>query len=77
MVAVFASEALRGNQAGLSIGKQFGIQLWAIVITVVYTAVVSFVLLKLADTIVGLRVDRDEEIEGLDINQHGESGYNL
>jgi Amt family ammonium transporter len=43
----------------------------------VYTAVVSFVLLKVIDAIIGLRVTEEEETEGLDIALHDERGYSL
>jgi Amt family ammonium transporter len=42
-----------------------------------YTLVVSFVLYKLIDLVLGLRVSADEETEGLDIVQHNEVGYDL
>jgi len=46
-----------------------------IVATFVYTAVISYVLLKLIDKLIGLRVDKDTETEGLDIREHDERGY--
>jgi Amt family ammonium transporter len=55
----------------------FLIQLKAVVITIVYSFVVSFVLLKIVDAIVGLRVSEDEERIGLDLTQHRESGYTM
>ena len=45
--------------------------------TLVYTAVVSFVLLKITEALVGNRVSEEEEVEGLDITQHNERGYDL
>ncbi|MFT7256497.1 MAG: Amt family ammonium transporter, partial [Candidatus Azotimanducaceae bacterium] len=42
-----------------------------------YTAICTLVLLKLVDSLIGLRVSADEETEGLDINQHNERGYDL
>ena len=50
-------------------------QIIATVITWVFAAVVSFVLLKVLDVTIGLRVTPDEEEEGLDVTQHGEEGY--
>jgi Amt family ammonium transporter len=52
-------------------------QLVAVGVTVAYAAVGTFVLAKLVDKLVGLRVTRDEEQEGLDINAHGEEGYSM
>jgi ammonium transporter, Amt family len=49
------------------------IQLWGVVTTLVYGFVMSMIILKLVDLMVGLRVAPDEEREGLDITQHGES----
>jgi len=60
-----------------TMGEQVGVQLMGIVSTIIYTAVVSFVILKVVDLLLGLRVDEEEEVEGLDLNQHEESGYNL
>jgi Amt family ammonium transporter len=55
----------------------FLIQLKAVVITVVYSFIVSWVLLKLVDAFIGLRVSADEERIGLDLTQHRESGYTM
>lgn len=55
--------------------KQFWIQLESTVITMVYAFVVSFVLLKLVDFFIGLRVSEHEERVGLDLTQHAESAY--
>jgi Amt family ammonium transporter len=45
----------------------------AVVVTLVWSGVISFVLLKIIDAVIGLRVTRDQEMEGLDIVLHGES----
>ena len=50
-------------------------QIVAVVITWVLAAVVTFILLKVLDVTMGLRVKREEEIQGLDLSQHGEEGY--
>jgi Amt family ammonium transporter len=50
-------------------------QIVAVVITWVLAAVVTFILLKILDVTMGLRVKREEEIQGLDLSQHGEEGY--
>ena len=54
---------------------QFLIQLKAVLVTMVYSFVVSFVLLKLVDKFIGLRVTEHEERVGLDLTQHKEAGY--
>jgi Amt family ammonium transporter len=50
-------------------------QMTAITVTAVYSFIVSFILLKVIDKVIGLRVDGESEVTGLDISQHGESGY--
>lgn len=60
-----------------SIGGQFTVQLIGVVSTFVYTAVVSYVLLKLVDALVGLRVDDEDETIGLDLVLHDERGYDI
>jgi ammonia channel protein AmtB len=55
----------------------FGKQLLAVGVGIGYAVVGTFVLLKLVDAVVGLRVGAEEEHEGLDINLHGEEGYNM
>ena len=77
LVSVFAAEAFGGLGDEMSIGSRFGVQALAAGITIVYTGVASYVLLKLTGMVVPLRVDVAEEQEGLDISLHEESGYNL
>jgi ammonium transporter, Amt family len=48
-------------------------QLWGVLTTLIYGFIMSMIILKLVDLLVGLRVAPDEEREGLDITQHGES----
>jgi Amt family ammonium transporter len=50
-------------------------QLVAVVITWILAAVVTFVILKVLDVTMGLRVKREDEVQGLDLSQHGEEGY--
>jgi Amt family ammonium transporter len=52
-------------------------QMIAILVTAAYSFIVTVVLLKIIDKFIGLRVNDEEEIHGLDISQHGESGYTL
>jgi ammonium transporter, Amt family len=60
-----------------SIGDQLGAQAIGIVSTIVYTAIVTWLILKLVDAIIGLRVDDEEEAVGLDLALHEEKGYDL
>ncbi|WP_439579932.1 ammonium transporter [Elioraea sp.] len=69
LTGLFAVEAI-GETAG-GVGQMI-IQIQGVVVTIVYTGVVSFVLLKLVDLLVGLRVSEEDEVEGLDTALHGE-----
>jgi Amt family ammonium transporter len=60
-----------------SIGGQLTVQVTGIAATFAYTAVVSWIILKLVDAMVGLRVDADQETQGLDLVLHDERGYDL
>ncbi len=80
LTGVFCAQALGGVGFGgdiTSIGGQVWIQLIGISATVAYSGIGSYVILKAVDVVVGLRVDEDEETEGLDLSQHDERGYNL
>jgi Amt family ammonium transporter len=59
-----------------SMGGQLWVQTIGVVVTIVFTTVVTLGILKLVDALVGLRVNKEEEIEGLDIVLHEERGYN-
>jgi ammonium transporter, Amt family len=74
LTGVFAVEAIGGTPGLLEgNGGQVLTQLYGIVATIVWSAVASFILLKLIDLVIGLRVTPDEEREGLDLSLHGES----
>ncbi|MBL6902306.1 MAG: ammonium transporter, partial [Luminiphilus sp.] len=60
-----------------SMGGQLYIQFYGVVVTFVFTVIASWILLKVVDQLVGLRVDEDEETEGLDLVLHDERGYDL
>ena len=83
MAGIFCSPALgifsgNGFSDGVStIGGQLGIQLTGIAATFVYTAIVSWVLLRVVNAIVAVRVDQEDETAGLDIVLHDERGYDL
>ena len=74
LCGVFAAKAI-GDTAGLieSNPQQVLLQFYGVVITLVWTAVVTFVLLKLVGAFAPLRVSMQQELEGLDISQHGEA----
>jgi Amt family ammonium transporter len=56
--------------------KLLGIQALAVAVSLVYSFVVSYLLLKVLDKTMGLRVDKEDEVMGLDLSMHGEAGYN-
>jgi Amt family ammonium transporter len=77
LTGVFASAALGGQKEGLDIGAQVWHQFLGSALTIVYGLVVSFVILKVLDAVMGLRVSEAEEVDGLDLALHEERGYNL
>ena len=78
LCGIFVAKSLGGQglAEGITMGSQFMVQLKAVIITIVYCGVVSFILLKIIDATVGLRVSQEEETGGLDIALHDERGYN-
>ena len=70
--STFSGLGLAEGQTGVS---QFIIQLKAVLLTVVWTSFFTYLILKITSLIVSLRVDEQEEIEGLDLRSHGEKGY--
>ena len=77
LVAVLATDTFSGMGLadGMTVGSQFIVQAKSVVITVLWTAVASYIILKIAAMFGGLRVDEEAELEGLDLSQHGERGY--
>ena len=80
LTGVFATRCITGDGGveGALYGDwhQLGVQVIATLVSVVFSAVVTFVLYKIVDCLVGIRVDKRVEEEGLDIYEHGESAYN-
>ncbi|KQY61619.1 ammonia channel protein [Ensifer sp. Root142] len=74
---IFASSSLGGigYADGVTMGGQFMTQLTAVAITIIWCGVVSAILYKVVDAIVGLRVSVEAEREGLDLSSHGEAAY--
>jgi len=83
LAGVFCSTQLgifsgNGFSEGISsIGGQLMVQGTGVIATLLYTAVVTFILLKIVGSLVGLRVDEEEETQGLDLVLHDERGYDL
>lgn len=80
LTGVFATQFISGEGGvkGALYGNwhQLGVQILATVISIVFSAVMTFILFKITDKLVGIRVDKRVEEEGLDIYEHGESAYN-
>lgn len=77
LTGVFAAPALGGFGTVTEIGTQLWIQTKGVGFTVIWTVIVSAVSLKLIDWTIGLRVDADDETQGLDLSLHNERGYIL
>tara|TARA_B100000519_G_scaffold203381_1_gene226083 strand:- start:1566 stop:2906 length:1341 start_codon:yes stop_codon:yes gene_type:complete len=80
LTGVFADPELGGMgfaEGITTIGQQVWAQFLSLVVTIVFSGVLSFIILKIVDAIVGLRVEENEEQEGLDLALHGERGYDL
>lgn len=82
LAGIFASDQLgafsgQGYNEGMAMASQFKVQVIGVASTFAYTAMVSYVLLKLLDAIVGLRISEEDETQGLDITEHNERGYDL
>jgi Amt family ammonium transporter len=79
LTGVFAATALGGvgYPEGQTMGGQVLVQLAGIAATALWSGVITYVLLKVSDAVVGMRVAAEEETEGLDTVLHNEKGYNL
>jgi Amt family ammonium transporter len=84
LTAVFCSPSLGGTGvydyvadavAPYSIGAQFKAQLWGVVVSLLWSGIVSAIAFKIVDLVIGLRVTEDQEREGLDTVSHGERAY--
>jgi len=82
LAGFFASDQLgvfsgQGYAEGMTMASQLGVQAIGVAAVFVYTGIITYVLLKVLDALMGLRVTSDEETEGLDIVLHDERGYDL
>ncbi|MEI9410916.1 MULTISPECIES: ammonium transporter [Mesorhizobium] len=68
LTGVLADPAINSLSSGASLGKQ----IYGVAVTIIWTAVATFVILYVVKALVGLRPSTQEEVEGLDISQHGE-----
>ena len=65
-----------GYAEGMNVLTQLGVQFLGVAATVIWCAIVSWFLLKILDMTLGLRVEEDQEAQGLDLTEHGETSYN-
>jgi Amt family ammonium transporter len=79
LTGVFAAASLggKGLAEGMTISSQVWVQTQGVLFTVVYTAIASFIILKVLDLVMGLRVNDEQETMGLDLAEHDERGYVL
>jgi Amt family ammonium transporter len=80
LTGIFAFPSLGGvwtPAEGATIGSQVWIQTKGVLFTLIYTGVLTFIILKVVDAIIGLRVTTEQEEEGLDLSLHDERGYIL
>lgn len=80
MTGVFAAPALGGTGFAVPSGSmlaQIGVQALAVIVIGLWCALITFVLLRILDATLGLRVPEEHEVEGLDLGSHGERGYSL
>lgn len=77
LTGIFTAEVFGGTGLADGIGPQLWIQIKSVIFTVLYTGILSAAILKVLDMTMGLRVDEDEEQEGLDLAAHDERGYVL
>jgi Amt family ammonium transporter len=66
-----------GYGEGVTMGAQFGVQATGVAVAAVWSAGLSFALIKITEALVGLRVGLEAEAQGLDLTTHGEAGYNV
>ena len=72
LTAFFASEFIMGDKAPTNVMQQLWVQVEGVLATVAYSALLTFIILKVIDLVIGIRVATDDERMGLDLSQHGE-----
>lgn len=77
LVGAFGSPSLGGFGSFESIASQLWIQTESVLFTIIYTTVLTYIILKVLDLVMGLRVNEESEAVGLDLSEHNERGYNL
>ena len=77
LTGVFAAASLGGVKTEFDMAAQLWIQLKGVLVTVGFSGIATFVILKVIDLVIGLRATPEQETEGLDLALHDERGYNI
>ena len=77
LTGVCASSVWGGSGLDVTMSAQVWIQIKSVLFTIIYTGVLTSIILMILDSVMGLRVDEEEEVGGLDVNSHNERGYIL
>ena len=77
LTGVCASSVWGGSGLDVTMSAQVWIQIKSVLFTIIYTGVLTSIILMVLDSVMGLRVDEEEEVGGLDVNSHNERGYIL
>ena len=82
LAGIFASANIgvfsgQGYNEGMSMISQVGVQMIGVFATVSYTALATFIIFKIVNSFVSLRIDDEGELKGLDLVEHDERGYDL
>ncbi|KRW59022.1 ammonium transporter [Pseudomonas sp. TTU2014-080ASC] len=77
LVGAFAAPSLGGFGEIPGIATQLWVQTKSVLFTIVYTGILTYIILKVLDVVMGLRVSEESEVVGLDLSEHNERGYNL
>lgn len=72
LTAVFASSFIMGDKAPTDMMHQLWVQVEGVLATIAYSGIATFIILKIIDVVIGIRVESDDERMGLDLSQHGE-----
>ena len=76
LTGIFASASFGGIGLDNSISSQIGIQFIGIIFTIIWCGLFTFIILRIVDNVLGLRISEEDEETGIDLSEHGEKGYN-
>ncbi|MEE2635643.1 MAG: hypothetical protein VYE68_00220 [Acidobacteriota bacterium] len=77
LTGMFAKKALGRSVGDMNIGSQLGLQVFGDVVTLMYSGILTFTLVKVVDALVGICITDDKENTGLDIALHNELEFSL